>query len=256
MNRLRDVDVDGVHLVGAPANRRPFAIVKGLVSNKKTDHSGGDQTVKLAEILKAAGLSVGDDEATKKALEGDVSIEKLIEAAGAEAVAKALGVELPKKKKTVEIDKSKLDDDVKAYVAKLESTVKAQGDAIDEIVKGQDADKKGKLDKRIEVLVTKGIVQADDDGKPPEMSATQVTAHEEASERFDKLRKELGILDMKGTDELRPDSATAAVAAEVRKILGREPKDVVEESKVRREIYRANPGLLRSITKEERQAAG
>jgi hypothetical protein len=54
------------------------------------------------------------------------------------------------------------------------------------------------------------------------------------------------------------DGLYRVVADQVVKVLGRAPIDKAEETRVRREIYQANPGLLTAITKAERiaRAAG
>ncbi len=260
MNRLVDVDVDQVHLVGAPANRRPFAVIKGL-TGKRPDPSGGN-TVKITDLLKAVGLKpegalekveteVTPDQfkALVKAL--GMNGESLIEAIGKEDVAKLLGVDLPKgDPKPKPIDKSGLTPEVKAYVEKLEKRTSELGDTIDEIVKARETDAATELGKRIEILKGKGL-EFEKDAKPTEL---EVAAFEKAAGQIAQFRKDLGILEIKGS----PEEGTGTVGDEVRKQvvkhLGHDPKDALEEAQARRVIYRANPGLLRAVTREERAA--
>lgn len=257
MNRLIDVDVNGVHLVGTPANRRPFAIIKGLV--RSGDHVPKEtRPVKITDLLKAVGLKPEGalekvetevtSEQMKALLEalGKDNGEKLIEAIGKEKVAKLLGVELPKE--DPKIDKSGLTDEVKAYVEKLESGQKELKTTLDAIVKDRDEVEKAELEKRVEGLKAAGFEV------PDKATSIQVDALELALEKYVALQKTLGIFDIKGSDREGANTAADAVRKQVREQLGREPKDATEEAQIRRAIYRANPGLLRAITKEERQA--
>lgn len=262
MNRLVDVDVNNVHLVGAPANRRPFAIIKGLTTSRGDPKPKESGTVKIVDLLKAVGLKpegvlekVDTDvtpeqfKALVKAL-GKDNGEKLIEALGKEEVAKILGVDLPKKKEPT-IDKSGLTPEVKAYVEKMEAQQKELKTTLDEIVKDRSETEKAALEARVEILKEHGF--GPDDGDETTPTEVEVTAMEKAAEKFLELRKALGIFKVQGTDEGKPGSARDEVRKAVRSNLGREPKDATEEAKARREIYRANPGLLRAITREERE---
>ena len=245
MNRLVDVDVDQVHLVGAPANRRPFAVIKGL-TGKRPDPSGGN-TVKTIAFLKALGVTLAEGSVKD---DDELELSKIIEAfGGKDDFEKAFGVKVPKKEPKP-IDKSGLTPEVKAYVEKLEKRTSELGDTIDEIVKARETDDAEALTTRIEVLKGKGL-EFEEDAKPTEL---EVAAFEKAAGQIAKLRKDLGILEIKGTTK----EGAATVADEVRKQvvthLGHEPKDAIEEARARRVIYRANPGLLRAVTREERAA--
>ena len=72
-NQLVDVDIDGVHLVKAPANRRRWALTKSAPPE-------AEDTMKLtkAEFTKRIATEV----------EGEIPEEKLV------ALAKAIGIEL------------------------------------------------------------------------------------------------------------------------------------------------------------------
>ncbi len=260
MNRLVNVDVNNVHLVGAPANRRPFAIIKGLTTSR-SDPKKETGTVKIVDLLKAVGLKPEgalekvDTEVTAEQFKaliqamGKDNGEKLIEALGKEEVAKILGVDLPKPKDP-KIDKSGLPPEVVAYVEKMEKGQEELKETLDAIVKDRTEAEKVALEKRVEVLKEYGFGPDDDEGLPTEV---EVAAMEKAAEKFLELRKALGIFKVQGTDEAKPGSAKDEVRKAVRANLGREPKDAGEEARARREIYRANPGLLRAITREERQ---
>ncbi len=246
--------------MGAPANRRPFAIIKGLTTHKGDPKPKESGTVKIVDLLKAVGLKPEgalekvDTEVTAdqfKALitaMGKDNGEKLIEAIGKKEVAKILGVELPKEEP--KIDKSGLTPEVKAYVEKMEAGQADLKKTLDAIVKDRTDAEKADLEKRVEILKEHGFIEDDDKATPTEV---QVAAMEKAAEKFLALRKELGIFEVKGTDEGKPGSARDEVRKAVRTNLGREPMNAGEEAVARREIYRANPGLLRAVTREERQ---
>lgn len=214
--------------------------------------------MKITDLLKAVGLKPEGalekvetevtSEQMKALLEalGKDNGEKLIEAIGKEKVAKILGIELPKE--DPKIDKSGLTDEVKAYVEKLEAGQKELKTTLDEIVKDRDSVEKTALEKRVKALTDSGF------DVPEKATSLQVDALELALEKYLALQKTLGIFEIKGTDHEGVSSASDAVRKQVRETLGREPKDAVEEAQARRDIYRANPGLLRAITKEERQA--
>lgn len=318
MNRLHNVDVEGVHLVGDPANRRPFALMKAkgsklssLLSGKLTSivnagrrtreqvieaiaekagasasainaalrgssarpdektlsafasilglstgalhtaaglakQSDGDQTVKLSELLKAAGITVGDDDATKKALEGDLSVEKMIEAMGAEAVAKALGVEIPKKGD--KLDKTKLAPDVQAYIDGLEKKVDGAIDDLQVIQKATTDAADKALGERVAFLKSAGI------DVPEKATDDVVTALEKANQDFTARLVKMGVFAKKGDPTQDDNTARAAVAKAVSQRLGRAPINAIEDANTRREIYRENPGLLKAVTAEERAA--
>jgi len=252
VNQLVDVDVDGVHLVGEPANNRRFAIVKGLA--RKT--SDGEHTVKTADLLEKIK--------TQKDKGAEISPELFIELFGKDAVLEALGVdatELEKQKKAAaekkaaeekaaKLDKSKLDEKALAYVEGLEKKIGDQGKVIDGIVKQREDEVKVDLEKRVAVLKERGF---EPEGDNP--TEAMIAAMEKASEKFAAHMKDIGVLEMKGSDDLPAGSAREAVAKSVRERLGREPASAVEEAQTRSAIYRENPGLLQTVIREERAAA-
>lgn len=238
MFQLTDVDIDGVHLVGDPANRRPFAVIKSL-SAGNPDPTGGADTMKFLEEL-------------KKALEsGDLKVDgDLVELLGKDAIAKAIGVEIPVPEPKIE--KDALSPEVKAYVDALEAKLEKATDAIDAIVTQREAQEKAALAKRVEVLKNAGL-----ELDVEKVTEAEVAAFEKATAFFDARLQKMGVLRMKGepkTDDA-DDSARALVRKEVTRRLGREPIDKAEEAKVRREVYREHPGLLKAITAEERASA-
>ena len=249
MNRLVDVDVDGVHLVGEPANRRPFAIVKGLARQT----SDGDVPVKISDFQKKLEAHKGDE----------ITPDAFVELFGKDAVLEALGTDaaglkkaaeekaaLEKKAELEKLDKSKLDDKTRAYVEGLEKKLGAQGTTLDAIVKDREAIVKADLAKRVEVLKAAGFAP---DGDSPSEGA--IAAMEKAAEKFGEHIEKIGVLKLHGDDHEPAGSAREAVTKAVREQLGREPADAVEEAGARSKIYRANPGLLKSVLREERAAS-
>ena len=251
MNQLVDVDVDGVHLVGEPANRRPFAIVKGL-ARQTLD---GDLTVKTSEFLEKIKARKDKGE--------EITPEIFVELFGKDVVLEALGTDaatlkkaadekaaLEKKAELEKLDKSKLDEKTKAYVEGLEKKVEAQGSTLDEIVKEREASVTLDLSKRVEVLKAAGFAP---DGDSP--SEASIAAMEKAAEKFGQHVEKIGVLTLHGDDTVPAGSAREAVAKAVREQLGREPVTAAEEAGERSKIYRENPGLLKSVLREERAAS-
>ena len=252
LNQLVDVDVDGVHLVGEPANRRRFAIVKGLAQPTPD----GDLTVKTADFLEKIKARKDKGE--------EITPEIFVELFGKDVVLKALGTdaealkkaadELAAAKKKAEaekLDKSKLDDKTRAYVEGLEKKLNEQGTTLDEIVKAREAAVKVSLDKRVEVLKAAGFAPEGDSPTEAVIAALEI-----ASTKFAKHVEEIGVLKLHGSDVVpAAGSAREAVAKSVREQLGREPVSQAEEAETRSKIYRANPGLLKSVLREERAAS-
>ena len=255
MNRLVDVDVDGVHLVGEPANKRRFAIVKGLTGPTLQ----GDPIVKTADLKKKID-ALKDAEIAPDAFVKLVGVEFLAKALDLEVVdgnldlEKAAADKAAAKKKADEdaakLDKSKLDDKTRAYVEGLEKKITDQGGVLDGIVKDREATVTADLAKRVGVLKERGFAPEGD--KPAEV---EIRALEKAAEKYATHLKDIGVLDIKGSNDEPAGSAREAVAKAVREQLGREPVDAIEEATTRSKIYRANPGLLKSVLHEERQSA-
>ncbi len=257
--QLEDVDIDGVHLVGSPANRRPFAVIKSLSAGPPASHKGASpvKTEELKKALEAGEITIGQfvellgkDEVAKALEAGDLKIDQFVELLGKDVIAKALGVELPVAEPKIE--KDKLSPEVKAYVEGLETKVDKANDAIDAIVTAREADEKAALEKRVEVLKTAGYeIDAE------KATEAEVSAFEKAAAVMEARLQKMGILTMKGDpkDDDSDGSAVDLIRKEIARILGREPIDKAEEAKARRQVYRTNPGLLKAVTREERASA-
>jgi len=246
MNRLLDVDVSGVHLVGSPANHRPFALFKS-----KTGHPPEEpETMKLtkAEFKKRIATQV----------EGEISDEKLAE------FAKAIGIELtdtpapkPKVTKADPTDKDEdegTDDNAlsKGIEAVIAKATKPLLDKIEELQKHNDEAAKVALQKRAKVLKSAGY-----EIDVEKISEAEVSALEIAHQRVVKAAERIGLTKAFGSPEAEePTSGAAAlqhlVAKKVEEVLGRRPISKLEEARTKQELYRSNPGLLTAIVKAER----
>lgn len=248
MNRLEDVDVSGVHLVGAPANHRPFALFKSTAGRKP----GELETMKLTKAEFAKRIATQ--------LEGEISDEKL------QAFAKALGIEIsdtpaPKTPvaKTDPNDKEDEDDGAvrkgKNIEAAIEKAVKPFMDRIEQLEKANADAAKVALAKRVAVLKHAGY-ELDETVTEPEVAAI-----EKGHATVLKAAERAGLTKAFGSPEAdEPTSGAPAlqlmVSKKVTEVLGRTPISKLEEARAKQEIYRANPGLLSAIAKAERQAAG
>jgi DNA-binding XRE family transcriptional regulator len=242
-NQLVDVDIDGVHLVKAPANRRRWALTKSAPPE-------AEDTMKLtkAEFTKRIATEV----------EGEIPEEKLV------ALAKAIGIELtdgPADKASAKKAEDEKDDkDEKGGASDIETALakKSMGkvvDALSAVAKRLEqleakttAKEAAELAKRIGVLNRAGVkIEKDAD-------APVVEAAELAMEAFFKRLDQVGITKAFG-DPRQADPAPTLVGAihkEVRRILGREPIGKLEEIRVKKQIYDVNPGLLSTVAREQR----
>jgi len=246
MNRLEDVDVDGVHLVGAPATRRPFALVKNLAGRKPEEL----ETMKLTKADFKKRISTE--------IEGEIDDAKL------QSLAKAIGIELtdtPAPKPVSKAEPNDKDDDAdddNALAKSLERVIeKATAPLMEKIAQlektNADAAKVA-LAKRVTTL-TKAGYEID----AATITEPEVSAIEKAHERVVKLAEKAGLTKAFGSPEAdEPTSGLPALqsllAKKVREVLGREPLGKAEEAATKREIFRANPGMLTAITKAERAA--
>jgi alanyl-tRNA synthetase len=231
-NYLVDVDVDGVHLVGEPANKRKFAVVKNLSAQKPEE-----QTVTNEELIAAA-------KAAK-----DLDLDALIAAVGKDAVTKALGDQKPTDQKPAELDKSKLPVEVRAYVEGLEAKTAALETNVNRIVKEREDEQKAALRKRAEALKAAGY-----ELDVEKVTEERVAALEHADAAISKRLESAGIFQQKGSPKEgeTPDLATA-VHKEVRNQLGREPIDAVEESRELHKVLSGRPGLATDLLRDERR---
>lgn len=244
MNRLVDVDVSGVHLVGAPANHRPFALFKSTTGAKPEESDSMKLTT--AEFKKRFATVI----------EGDFDDAKLT------AFAKNLGIELtsetpaPKLKTEKTVDPSDKDEDdstlTKGIAAVIEKATKPLIDKIEQLEKANTDAAKVALQKRARVLKSAGYEIEIESITEPEVSAL-----EKAHARVVKAAEKLGLTKAFGSPEAEePTSGAPAlqlmVAKQVESMLGRKPMRG-EDARVRQQIYRANPGLLSAIVKAERE---
>lgn len=250
-HRLEDVDVSGVHLVGSPANRRQFALVKNLAGRKPEETDSMKLT--RAEFRKRLATQITDADKLEK-----LSDEKL------EAMAKAIGIELTEKQTTEPVHKD--DDDpepvaagdqaalLKAINASVAKIVEPVVKRIEAIENSSAATAKTALQKRAEILKRTGYEIDVDKITEPEVSALE-TSHAMVV----KAAERAGLTKAFGSPEsAEPTGGLPAiqklVADKVVEVLGRSPINKLEEARVKREIYRSNPSLLTAITKAEREA--
>jgi DNA-binding XRE family transcriptional regulator len=243
-NQLVDVDIDGVHLVKSPANRRRWALTKSAPPE-------AEDTMKLtkAEFTKRIATEV----------EGEIPEEKLV------AIAKAIGIELtdgPADKAPVKkaAEAEAEDKDEKGGSSEIETALakKSMGkvvDALSAVAKRLEqleakttAKEAAELAKRIGVLNRAGVkIEKDAD-------APVVEAAEKAMEAFFKRLDQVGITKAFGDPRQAEPAPTlvGAIHKEVRRVLGREPIGKMEEIRVKHQIYQANPGLLSTVPREQR----
>jgi len=241
-NQLVDVDIDGVHLVKAPANRRRWALTKSAPPE-------AEDTMKLTKAEFKTRIA--------KEVDGEIPDEKLV------SLAKAIGIELTEGPAPKEPAK-KTDDDQEEKVPEpkndLETALakKSLGkvvDALDAVAKRLErleekttAKEAAELAKRIAVL-NKAGVKIEKDADAPVVEAAEL-----AMEAFFKRLDQVGITKAFG-DPRQADPAPTLVQAihkEVRRILGREPIGKMEEIRIKKQIYDANPGLLSTVAREQR----
>lgn len=137
--------------------------------------------------------------------------------------------------------------ETRAYVERLEATVGQLSKSVEGIVAARKIEQKTALTKRIEGLKKAGV-----ELDPEKASEAEVTAHEAANERIERMFKELGITVAKGSSESDDEaSVREEIRKEVRRRLGREPANAGEEIRMRRQIYEETPGLLDAVRAEE-----
>lgn len=239
---LEDVDVDGVHMVGSPANRRPFAIVKSATPKPEP----GDATVKKSELIDKVQQHKGDE----------VPVDQVVALVGKEALAKALGVELPTEEPKPGLPdevKKQLPTEVQSYINKLEATQQEHGEQLQALVKAREDETKAALKKRAEALQERGI-----EIDVEKATEAEIAGAERVAKQYDETLKKLGVFTQKGSSKsgvAEERSAIEIVKQEVVRQLGREPENEAEAARVRKRIYEANPGLLDLVREEERAAA-
>jgi len=238
MNRLEDVDVSGVHFVGEPANRRPFAIVKNLAGRKPEG-----RTMKKADLQKA--IAAAGDELTPAQLAEIFG--------GKDVLVKELGLTPPKPDEAkAATDDPPADATAKALNAAITKAVQPLIDEIKTLKDARATEAKQALTKRAEALVELGY-----EIEIEKVSEAEIGALEKAHAHVAAAADRLGLTKAFGSPTAaEPTSGAAAVQVMVRKrvvdLLGREPIDKAEQARAKREIYRANPGLLTAVIEAER----
>lgn len=234
---LVDVDVSGVHFVGSPANRKRFALVKNLEGQKPKEETVPDKrTFKKSELLQkleAAGDTVTID---------DLSIIL----GGRGAIAKDDDdTDVVKDEKGEKITKA----DLLATIAELQKSQKTTAEALATIVTAQKDATEAALNTRREALKKAGIPV------PDKASADVVDALEKANHDIVTRLEKAGVLRQHGDSSrsMREAGLQEIVTKAVERRLGRPPIGKDEDVRERLRIYRANPGLLTQVVKEERK---
>jgi DNA-binding XRE family transcriptional regulator len=136
----------------------------------------------------------------------------------------------------------------KKSMGKVVDALSAVAKRLEQLEAKTTAKEAAELAKRIGVLNRAGVkIEKDAD-------APVVEAAEKAMEAFFKRLDQVGITKAFG-DPRQADPAPTLVGAihkEVRRILGREPIGKLEEIRVKKQIYDANPGLLSTVAREQR----
>lgn len=276
---LKDVDADGVDLVGSAANRRSFALFKA--TGRPTDQRTQGEPMKVkatkaafrkhlellgvadvaeltdAQLLeKAAAVGYVLIERTAPEPEPDPDADPAPEPAPQPTDAQksllrkffeAIGMATPPA--DAPLDKSKLDPEARAYITGLEKRLTAQEEA-------RAAETRTALTKRAVALQQGGFLERD--AKVAELTEPEIAALEKAQARIVERLKKAGVLESFGTVEPSDQPATLRemVYKAVVDHLGREPTGKLEEIQIRKKIYAANPGLAQAVRQEEQQERG
>lgn len=231
---LVDVDVSGVHFVGSPANRKRFALVKNLEGHAPTEETmPAKKQISKTELLEKIGALTGDT----------VSVDDIALALGGRgAIAK---------------DDKDTDPDVQALIkaaveeatTPIAKTLKDTAEALALVVKAQTDAAEAALSTRREALKKAGIPV------PDKASADVVDALEKANKDIVARLEKAGVLRQHGDSsrQTREAGLQEIVTKAVERRLGRPPIGKDEDIRERLRIYRANPGLLTQVAKEERK---
>lgn len=212
-HEITEAEVDGVDLVGDPANKRRFAFVKA----RNTPKEGANMDAK--EFLK--GLTADD----------------LVEAVGEDKLRKALGIEGEPPAAEVVGDPATEDRtvvDLTKALARIEELEKASRDRAER-----------ELEARREALRKSNYEVAAD------ASAEAVEALEQAHELFQKSMADAGLLNIHGGAESGGDDFGETLAKAVEEYLGRPPLNEAEAAIARTEIFKAIPGAYEAAIAAE-----
>lgn len=234
---LVDVDVSGVHFVGSPANRKRFALVKHLEGSAPEDRmpeKDKQQTFKKTELLEKLGALTGDT----------VTIDDLAIAMGGRGA-------IAKEDETIDDGKGGKVTmaDLVATIGTLQKSQKATNEALELLVSTQKAAVESGLAARREQLKKAGIPC------PDQASADVIDALEKANTATIARLEKAGVLRQMGDSsrQAREAGLREMVTKAVERKLGRTPIGKDEDVRERLRIYRAHPGLLTQVVKEERK---
>jgi hypothetical protein len=198
---------------------------------------------KLEKMAKAIGIElVAEGTPAPTPVEPDVAaLEKGILA----RVLKAIGLGAAGPEKPGALAKAAMTPEARAYMESLEERLEREE-------KAREKAEKAALQKRAAALVVGGWLEKD---ALETVSEIEVFAIEKAQERVITRLKAAGVAESFGTAQ-KAEAGPASLKEMVRKAvvdhLGREPIDKGEEVKVRQAIYKANPGLMQAILREEK----
>lgn len=280
---IEDLDTDGVDLVGDPANRRPFAIVKNLTGRRPPADPSGERPMKRADLIaklqknEAAEIPanelielLGRDQLGKAIAAGEGGREALLKILGvepepgqggkgeddatfAEKVAKAVrglfgGTPDPKAAGRAALLKDATPE-ARAYIESLEGSVGTLTKQVGELAKARADESKEAIRKRAEALKARGV-ELDVD----KATEVQVAAHEAAQAQIDKALEDLGVTRVRGSSDTGTagESARAEVEKEIERRIAGRTVSATERSRIKRQVYQDHPGLLAAVRKEER----
>jgi hypothetical protein len=214
--RLTDVQVDYVHMVGQPATGRRFAIVKSVEPPMSDD----DRKTNLP-----------DDQQDNTPNDGgtDDNVDLLKD----------------------------LNPAARAYVERLEKAVGELQGRVDDFQKAKEAEARAALVKRAEALKANGW---DEEIDVDTVTEVEIATLEKAMSRFSAILKDAGVFQPAGGaaeshSGKAGESLSDLVEKEIVATLGREPRDDAERAATKQAIYKAHPGLLRAVLREENPTA-
>ena len=252
-------------MVGHPANRRPFAIVKSLAHRyAKPDTTPEPEPKNMKNLLKSLFGTDEPDLATAVADLDDDDRDELREAVtkalgGDDAVLDFFGFEALAADDDDDDDDDALsqkalealDTETRAYLKRMELTAKALTETVEGLTKQAQDDERASISKRAEVLKDAGW---DIDPEKATREELDIVAKQAAAMKSTLV--DLGVFKQIGSSEGEAaGDLAAAMTNEVEARLGRLPIDKAEDAKVRLQVFRDVPGLLEATRQERRDNA-
>ena len=202
---------------------------------------------KLADLAKALDIELTDSAAADDDEPAHTEPVEKTEKSALAKILKAIGGALGIAADDVSpIDKAKLDPATREYITGLEGRLST-------IEKANTASAKAALQKRVDALRDAGWLE---EAEVADVTEPEVAAIEKARDRVVARLKKAGVFSSFGTpkrgDDDEPASLRELVQKAVRDQLGRDPKNKIEEARVKKAIYEANPGLMQAVLREER----